>query len=122
MTAPAWIAPIGPGQLTLSGRLPADAATAARVTEATKVGTDFEAAMLTPMVEALLPDDDAAIWGGSAGKLWRGVFAESVARAIAEGGGIGVGALVVERLDAVPDAPTALPTVAATTADEETAR
>ncbi len=66
----------------------------ARVTPGQTLGEKFEAAMMTPMIAAILPPDDSVVWGGSAGKLWRGLFAEEIANATARGGGIGVAELI----------------------------
>lgn len=65
-----------------------------RVTPGQTLGEKFEAAMLTPMITAILPPDDSVVWGGSAGKLWRGLFAEEIATATASGGGIGVAEMI----------------------------
>lgn len=58
------------------------------------VGERFEAAVLTPLMAAVLPPDDSIVWGGSAGKLWRGLFAEELAAATARSGGIGIASLI----------------------------
>ena len=62
------------------------------------VGKQFEAAMLTPLMAALLPPEDSAVWGGSAGKLWRSLFAEELAAATAQSGGVGIAAIVDEAI------------------------
>ena len=60
------------------------------------LGRDFEAAMLTPLMKAMLPPEDSAVWGRD-GTMWRGVFASELAAAVARSGGVGLS-------DAVEDA------------------
>lgn len=74
--------------------------TGASVSSASDLGTKFEAAMLTPLMTSILPPDDSAIWGGSAGKLWRGLFAEQLAHATAQSGGIGIGDVIEQAIEA----------------------
>lgn len=54
------------------------------------VGEQFEAVTLTTFVSQMLPDGDSTVWGGSAGKMWRGLFAEHLAAEVARSGGIGI--------------------------------
>ena len=70
---------------------------AAAPSHAPSVGTAFEAATLTTFISHLLPSDDSLVWGGSAGKLWRGVFAEHLATEVAESGGVGI-AEILDRM------------------------
>ncbi|WP_157961929.1 hypothetical protein [Acuticoccus kandeliae] len=67
---------------------------APRVETAPTLGQSFEAVVLTPLVAEMLPDDDNPVWGGSAGRLWRGLFAEHLAAEIAESGDLGIAVLV----------------------------
>ncbi|HEV7253121.1 MAG TPA: rod-binding protein [Mesorhizobium sp.] len=51
----------------------------------------FEAMVLSQFVEAMLPKDaDAAYGGGLAGDMWRGLAAEKIADEVAERGGVGI--------------------------------
>lgn len=63
--------------------------------EPSALGREFEAAMLTPLVEAMLPPEDAAVWGEGGG-MWRGLFAAELGAGIARAGGIGLAAMVEE--------------------------
>jgi len=58
------------------------------------LGERFEAAVLTPLVTAILPPEDSSVWGGQAGKLWRGLFAEELSAATAASGGVGIADLI----------------------------
>ncbi|GAB5375499.1 MAG: hypothetical protein AcusKO_19610 [Acuticoccus sp.] len=62
--------------------------------EGAGMGERFEAAMLSPMIAAILPPEDSAVWGGNAGKLWRGLYADEIAAATARAGGVGIAALI----------------------------
>jgi hypothetical protein len=57
-------------------------------------GETFEATVLVPLIAAMLPPEDAEIWGGTGGALWRGVFADALATDVARSGGIGIAPLV----------------------------
>ncbi|MBJ3778657.1 rod-binding protein [Acuticoccus mangrovi] len=70
---------------------------AVRAGEGAGVGQEFEAATLTTFLASMLPSDDSPVWGGSAGRLWRGLFAEHLAAEVARSGGIGI-ADVVDRM------------------------
>ena len=50
--------------------------------------------MLSPMIAAILPPEDSSVWGGNAGKLWRGLYADEIAAATAWAGGVGIAALI----------------------------
>ncbi|MEM7696305.1 MAG: rod-binding protein [Pseudomonadota bacterium] len=67
---------------------------------AANVARDFEAAMLTPMMDALLPKAEGAVWGGEGGKLWRGLYAEALAKSVAEAGGVGIADAVAGAINA----------------------
>ena len=89
------------GPIAAAASLPSfDSVVAAARTErgaaaqAAGVGERFEAAVLTPLMAAVLPPDDSIVWGGAAGKLWRGLFAEELAAATARSGGIGIAQLI----------------------------
>jgi len=60
---------------------------------ATALGRDFEAAMLAPLVEAMLPPEGGAAWG-EGGAIWRGLFAAELAGEIARAGGVGLASTV----------------------------
>jgi len=66
----------------------------ARVAAGPTLGEKFEAAMLTPMIAAILPPDDSVVWGGGAGKMWRGLFAEEIAAATASAGSVGIAQII----------------------------
>lgn len=67
---------------------------AMRPAEAPSLGMEFEAATLSSFLAHLLPSDDAQIWGGSAGAMWRGIYAERLAADVAAAGGIGLAAVI----------------------------
>jgi hypothetical protein len=58
------------------------------------LGERFEAAMLSPLVKAMLPPEDSAVWGGSGGSTWRSFYARELAAEIARSGGIGIADIV----------------------------
>ncbi|MEO1105040.1 MAG: rod-binding protein [Pseudomonadota bacterium] len=64
------------------------------------VATRFEAAFLAPLVTQILPPADSSVWGGGPGKLWRGLFAEEVASAIAQAGGVGIAPIIEKAMTA----------------------
>ncbi|WMS41817.1 rod-binding protein [Acuticoccus sp. MNP-M23] len=87
----------GAGALTPAQAANAPSAYSARppgVTPSQTLGEKFEAAMMTPMIAAILPPDDSVVWGGSAGKMWRGLFAEEIATATASAGGFGIAQII----------------------------
>jgi hypothetical protein len=52
---------------------------------------DFEAAMLKTFVDAILPKDEADVYGqGTAGDIWKSMFADQIARQIAKSGAFGI--------------------------------
>jgi Rod binding domain-containing protein len=57
--------------------------------EVAALGREFEAAMLTPLVESMMPSGENAVWG-ERGAIWRGLFAQEVAAEIARAGGVGI--------------------------------
>jgi len=65
-----------------------------RTARAKSVGEEFEAVALTSFVENMLPPDSSSVWGGQAGKLWRGVFAQHLASEVAATGGVGIADIV----------------------------
>ncbi len=64
------------------------------------LGERFEASVLTPLVAAILPPEDSMVWGGAAGKLWRGLFAEELAAVTARSGGFGLASMIDEAVAA----------------------
>jgi Rod binding domain-containing protein len=62
-----------------------------------RLAQDFEAAMLAPLMEAMLPAASSAVWGEE-GRMWRGLFAAELAGAVARSGGVGLAASVQEVL------------------------
>lgn len=61
------------------------------------LGEAFEGATLSTFVAEILPPEDSEIWGGSAGRLWRGLFCEELAAHVARAGGFGI-AEIVDRM------------------------
>ncbi|WP_226578769.1 rod-binding protein [Acuticoccus sediminis] len=72
----------------------AAASSAMRAQRDTSVGQEFEAVALTSFVQHLLPSEDSIVWGGQAGRLWRGVFAQHLASEVAAAGGIGIADII----------------------------
>lgn len=60
------------------------------VSEKEMVYRKLEQAVLERMVDYMLPRDGAHFGSGTAGHMWRGMMAEQLARAITEGGGVGI--------------------------------
>jgi hypothetical protein len=51
----------------------------------------FEAVLLQNMIEAMMPEDDSAVYGsGTAGSVWKSMMAEKVATEIARTGRLGI--------------------------------
>ncbi|MEM8551449.1 MAG: rod-binding protein [Pseudomonadota bacterium] len=67
-------------------------------TRAAAVAQKFEAAMLGPLVRQMLPAEDSSVWGGGAGKTWRGFYADEIARALAESGGVGIAPIIEDAI------------------------
>lgn len=88
-----------PGHVDFAHAIRAAKPAAARALEAKSVGREFEAVALTDFVEHMLPDDESIVWGGQAGKLWRGVFAQHLASEVAASGGIGIADIINSMLD-----------------------
>ena len=79
---------------------PAPSATVAgRAARARTAGEEFEAVTLTAFVQHMLPNEDSIVWGGQAGRLWRGVFAQHLAAEVAATGGIGIADLINTMLE-----------------------
>jgi peptidoglycan hydrolase FlgJ len=63
----------------------------ANAQKAARTEVDFEASMLKTFVDAILPKDEADIYGqGSAGDIWKSMFADQIARQIAKSGAFGI--------------------------------
>lgn len=58
------------------------------------LGERFEAAVLSPLIAAILPPEDSSVWGGSGGKLWRGFYADEIGNAMAHAGGVGIADMI----------------------------
>jgi Rod binding domain-containing protein len=59
--------------------------------KAARVETDFEASMLKTFVDAILPKDEADVYGqGTAGDIWKSMLADQIARQIAKSGAFGI--------------------------------
>ena len=51
----------------------------------------FEAMVLQSFIKSMLPDEAENLYGsGTAGDIWKGMMAEQLGKALAEGGGIGI--------------------------------
>lgn len=50
----------------------------------------LEQAVLERMIDYMLPKDTGVFGAGTAGHMWRGMMAEQLGRAIADGGGVGI--------------------------------
>lgn len=72
---------------------------AVHATQKASAGEEFEAVTLTSFVQLMLPPDDSVVWGGSAGRLWRGVFAQHLAADIAAQGGVGIADIINTMLE-----------------------
>ena len=63
----------------------------ANAQKAARTEVDFEASMLKTFVDAILPKDEADVYGqGSAGDIWKSMFADQIARQIAKSGAFGI--------------------------------
>jgi flagellar protein FlgJ len=63
----------------------------ANAQKAARTEVDFEASMLKTFVDAILPKDEADIYGqGTAGDIWKSMFADQIARQIAKSGAFGI--------------------------------
>jgi Rod binding domain-containing protein len=68
----------------------------------------FEAVLLQNMIEAMMPEDDSAVYGsGTAGSVWKSMMAEKVATEIARTGRLGIAKQIAAgEVAAHPTAPT----------------
>lgn len=58
---------------------------------------DFEAMVLQTFIKSMLPEDATNTFGeGTAGDMWKGMMAEQLGRALADGGGIGIARQLAE--------------------------
>ena len=56
-----------------------------------QVYRDFEAMVLKSFIGSMLPAEAANLYGsGTAGDIWKGMMAEQLGKALAEGGGLGI--------------------------------
>jgi peptidoglycan hydrolase FlgJ len=63
----------------------------ANAQKAARTEIDFEASMLKTFVDAILPKDEADVYGqGTAGDIWKSMFADQIARQIAKSGAFGI--------------------------------
>jgi hypothetical protein len=74
-----------------AARPPADAA---------KAALEFEAAMLTPLVEILLPQQATEGSAQAGAEAWHGMMAQAVALQLATQGGLGLQSLTAAALEA----------------------
>lgn len=59
-----------------------------------RLARDFEAMLLAPMVDAMLPHAGAVFGESPGADVWRSQFAASIAGAMAERGVLGLGSLI----------------------------
>lgn len=58
---------------------------------------EFEAMVLQTFIKSMLPEDATNTFGeGTAGDMWKGMMAEQLGRAVAEGGGVGIARQLAE--------------------------
>lgn len=74
------IEPLGPLATATPGRAPP---------AASSVGVEFEATILRPLIETMLPQSDTVFGDGPESDVWRGMLADTLARELAEAGGFG---------------------------------
>ena len=66
----------------------------ARAAAPQSIGAKFEAATLTTFLQTLLPSDGSQMWGGSSGAMWKGLYAENLAKSLSAAGGLGIAATI----------------------------
>jgi flagellar protein FlgJ len=82
------IAPYAGG---MRDRLASISPEAASDQKASRVQTEFEASILKTFVDAILPKDEADVYGqGTAGDIWKSMLADQIARQIAKSGAFGI--------------------------------
>lgn len=93
-------------QQALAAHAPAvsnGAAAAGGEADLRRVAAEFEALLLSQLTSALNPsgeegDDEGSAFGGGGMSLYRRMFSERIAQAMAESGGIGIGEMLVARM------------------------
>jgi len=59
--------------------------------KAARVQVEFEASVLKTFVDAILPKDEADVYGqGTAGDIWKSMLADQIAKQIAKSGAFGI--------------------------------
>ncbi|MEM8852374.1 MAG: rod-binding protein [Pseudomonadota bacterium] len=66
------------------------------------VGQKFEATVLMPLIAHMLPPKDNPVWGGQSGAIWRSLYAERLAEALAQSGSVGIAPLIDQMIGAAP--------------------
>lgn len=85
------VRPVGPDLSNMRNRLSAVSLDQINAQKAARTEIDFEASMLKTFVDAILPKDEADVYGqGTAGDIWKSMFADQIARQIAKSGAFGV--------------------------------
>ena len=81
----------GPDLSNMRARLSGVSLDEANAQKAARTEIDFEASMLKTFVDAILPKDEADVYGqGTAGDIWKSMFADQIARQIAKSGAFGI--------------------------------
>lgn len=89
MFEPATIPPVG--------RAPTPPAIPAASNRASETAAEFEAMVLRPMVEAMVPHDGAMGEGTGAG-AWRSIMVDALSTELARPGALGLDALITDTL------------------------
>jgi peptidoglycan hydrolase FlgJ len=55
-----------------------------------RMARDFEAMVLRPMVQSMLPESEAVFGAGHGADVWKSFFADAIAGELAEHGGLGI--------------------------------
>ncbi|MCU0831062.1 MAG: rod-binding protein [Rhizobiaceae bacterium] len=61
-----------------------------------KLGRAFEAMILRPMIDAMLPESEAVFGSGPGADVWKSFYADAMANEIAAHGGLGLARLLPE--------------------------
>jgi len=68
--------------------------------DAKTVQKDFQAVVLTTMIEAMLPQDAQSVFGsGTAGSVWRSMLADKLAHQLAERDVLGLGGTLERHIE-----------------------
>jgi len=70
---------------------------------ARRVAQEFEALLIGQMMKQAVSSSSSTLDGGSAGRMYRELFLQEVARRIAARGGFGLARTLEDRLEAAPD-------------------